>query len=116
MKGDRNYVIAFTNLLYSRGLTCVVIICLLICIIFDIKLSFSSRNLSEEQLNICSEVSKYVDTQPAKEKWQWWGVYKTEKIAIPDNLSEEIIFGGLDKALDKVLAFEKELLVNLKIE
>lgn len=75
----------------------------------DIKLSFSSRNMSEEQLNKCRTISELVDTKPAKDDWQWWVVFKTKKVMIPDDLNKAEIFAGLEKALMEVQVFENGL-------
>ena len=75
----------------------------------DIKLSISSRNMTADQLEICKSISKIVDSKPAKEDWQWWVVFKTEKVAIPDDLDKTTIFDGLNEAYKSIEAFEMSL-------
>lgn len=79
----------------------------------DIKLSFSSRNMSEEQLNKCRTISELVDTKPAKDDWQWWVVFKTAKVTIPEDLNKDAIFAGLDTVLKSVFEFENKLFDEL---
>lgn len=82
----------------------------------DIKLSFSSRNMTEEQLNICRNVTTHVDSKPAKDDWQWWVVFKTEKVSIPEDLNKDTIFAGLDKIFESITTFECKLMKDLDME
>ena len=45
----------------------------------------------------------------AKKDWQWWKIFKTSKILLSDNLDENEVFAGLDKALIEVQKFEEDL-------
>jgi hypothetical protein len=65
--------------------------------------------MSEEQLNKCSAISELVDTKPAKDDWQWWVVFKTAKVSIPEDLNKDAIFAGLSMVLKSVFEFEDKL-------
>lgn len=82
----------------------------------DIKLSFSSRNINDELRNRYNKINNLVEKKQGKKDWQWWVVFKTDKITIPENLDKEIIFHGLDVAFESIKAFEKELINRLEEE
>lgn len=73
------------------------------------QLSFNSKNLSQEQRITLNKINDIVEMKQAKADWQWWKGYKADKIAIPKDLDQEIIFSNLDKALEQILEFERKL-------
>lgn len=75
----------------------------------DIKLSFSSRNMTEDQRNLIYKIGQVINSKPAKENWQWWVAFRTEKVVIPEDLNKEIIFKGLNSALGDISDFEGEI-------
>lgn len=81
----------------------------------SIHLSFSSRNLTDEQRNRLNQINELVTMHQGKADWQWWSAFKTEKIQLPDDLNEEQIFQRLNKAMTKVFSFEAELKQKLEV-
>ena len=78
-----------------------------------IQLSLSSRNASAEFLSVADRINEIVSMKQAKKDWQWWKIFKTTKIQVPDDLNENEIFSGLDKALLAVQKFEEDLAKRL---
>lgn len=74
-----------------------------------LQLSLSSRNASTEFLSIADRINEIVSMKQAKKDWQWWKIFKTSKIQVPDNLDENVIFSRLDDALKQVFEFENDL-------
>ena len=72
--------------------------------------------MSEEQLDKCRVISELVDTKPAKDDWQWWVVFKSAKIKIPDTLNSELIFGDLNALFQSVCIFENNLKAKLEYQ
>ena len=54
-------------------------------------------------------INEIVTMKQAKKDWQWWKIFKTKKIQIPEDLDEETIFVKLDDALKQVFDFENSL-------
>lgn len=78
-----------------------------------IQLSLSSRNASKEFLSVADKINEYVSMKQAKKDWQWWKIFKTTKVQIPEDLDREIIYLRLDEALKQVFEFENELISKL---
>ncbi|MDD6149032.1 MAG: DUF4268 domain-containing protein, partial [Lachnospiraceae bacterium] len=78
-----------------------------------IQLSLSSRNASAEFLSIADRINEIVSMKQAKKDWQWWKIFKTTKIQVPNDLNESEIFSGLDNALLEVQNFEEDLAKRL---
>ncbi|MCR5628145.1 DUF4268 domain-containing protein [Eubacterium sp.] len=80
-----------------------------------IALSFNSKNLIDEQRDTIRKISEIVGrNQP--DNWQWWKAYRSERIEIPDDMNKDVIFANLDKALEEILQFEKNLKSKLDAE
>ncbi|MBQ5561533.1 MAG: DUF4268 domain-containing protein [Lachnospiraceae bacterium] len=80
-----------------------------------IQLSLSSRNASSEFMEMADRINEIVSMKQAKKDWQWWKIFKTSKILLSDNLDENEVFAGLDKALIEVQKFEEDLAHRLNI-
>lgn len=74
-----------------------------------IQLALSSRNATEDFLEICDRVSALPFVRPRKDGWKWWTVFRTESVCIGEAVDKEEIFKNLDLCMEKVLAFEIEL-------
>ena len=81
---------------------------------FKIQLSLNSDNISDKLLAECERINVYFPSRQQKKDWQWRIPYCTKKSKISDEIFEEKIFEQLDKKLDELKAFEKELKVKLK--
>lgn len=79
-----------------------------------IQLSFSSRNITDEQRERLNRINELTSRHQGK-NWQWWIAYKTEKISLPEDLSENQIFHSLDEAMEKVFKFETEVKQRLSL-
>jgi len=81
-----------------------------------IQISFNSRNITKEQRIRLNQINKFTPNHQAKADWIWWLAYKTDRIYVPEDLNQEVFFARLDRAMHKVLEFEKELKQNLEAE
>ncbi len=76
---------------------------------FCINLSLSSRNLTDEQREICDKINEHFPSRQQKSNWQWRTPFATKQVKIDEELSEDKIFEQLDKRLEEVKAFEVKL-------
>ncbi len=77
------------------------------------QMCFNSKNIDESTRRVCNEINKHVSMKQAKTEWLWWKAYKTKKILIPEDFDKELVFKGLDKGLNELLAFEERLVSDL---
>ncbi|MCR4758482.1 MAG: hypothetical protein K5792_11835, partial [Butyrivibrio sp.] len=70
-------------------------------------------NASAEFLSVADKINEIVSMKQAKKEWQWWKIFKTTKIQVPDDLNESEIFSGLDNAFLEVQNFEGDLAKRL---
>lgn len=76
---------------------------------FLMSLTLSSRNLTDEQRDICNKINEHFPSRQQKANWQWRTPFATKQVKIDDELSEEKIFEQLDKKLIELKTFEKKL-------
>lgn len=76
---------------------------------FLMSLTLSSRNLTDEQRDICNKINEHFPSRQQKANWQWRTPFATKQVKIEDELSEEKIFEQLDKKLIELKTFEKKL-------
>ena len=74
-----------------------------------IQLALSSKNATEEFLEICHRVSALPIVRPRKDGWKWWTIFRTESMSISESVDKEEIFEKLDLCMGTVRAFEEEL-------
>ena len=79
-----------------------------------IQFSISSRNATDDFLAICNWINEFYPSKVQKDDWQWRTPFKTQTIAIEDELSKEAIFAGLDACLEGIQAFEADLKQKLE--
>lgn len=79
-----------------------------------IQFSISSRNATDDFLAICDRINEFYPAKFGKEDWQWRTPFKTQTVAIEDELSKEAIFAGLDSCLEEIQAFEADLKQKLE--
>lgn len=82
---------------------------------FLLSLALSSRNLSEEQREICNRINEHFPSRQQKENWQWRTPFATKVVKIDEETTEEKIFEQLDKKLEEIKAFEKKLVEAMEI-
>ena len=76
---------------------------------FLMSLTLSSRNLTDEQRDICNKINEHFPSRQQKANWQWRTPFATKQVKIDEELSEEKIFEQLDKKLLELKAFEEKL-------
>lgn len=79
-----------------------------------IQFSISSRNATDDFLAICDRINEFYPAKFCKEDWQWRMPFKTQTVAIEDELSKKAIFAGLDSCLEEIQAFEADLKQKLE--
>lgn len=74
-----------------------------------IQFSISSRNITEDFRAICDRINEFYPAKFGKEDWQWRTPFKTQTVAIDEELSKDEIFAGLNGCLEEIQAFEADL-------
>ena len=80
-----------------------------------IQLSFSSKNITDNLRERLNQIDKFTPMHQRKIDWQWWKAYKSEKILVPEDLDQDLIFVQLDAAMDNIIEFEIDLKNKLGI-
>ena len=80
-----------------------------------IQLAISSRNATEDFMEMCDRINEHYPSKVQKADWQWRTPFKTSTIEIAEELSKETIFAGLDECLKEKQAFEADLKQKLGI-
>ena len=74
-----------------------------------IQLALSSRNATEDFMDMCDRINEYYPSKVQKAEWQWRTPFKTSTVEIAEELSKEAIFAGLDGCLKEIQNFEVDL-------
>ena len=74
-----------------------------------IQLALSSRNATEDFMDMCDRINEYYPSKVQKADWQWRTPFKTSTVEIAEDLSKEAIFAGLDECLKEIQTFENDL-------
>lgn len=74
-----------------------------------IRLTISSKNITEEFRIICDKVNQFYPAKMGKDDWQWRIPFRTSTVVIDENFSKESIFAALDACANEILAFETDL-------
>lgn len=77
-------------------------------------MTLSSRNLTDEQREICNQINEHLPSKQQKENWQWRTPFATKSVKIDEETSEDKIFEQLDKKLEEVRSFERKLAEAMK--
>ena len=80
---------------------------------FYIQFAFSSKNIPDDLREICDEINVYYPSRHQKENWQWRVHFKTKSSKIDLDTPEEKIHELLNKKLEEVKIFEKNLLTKI---
>ena len=76
---------------------------------FLMSLTLSSRNLTDEERNICDKINEHFPSRQQKANWQWRTPFATKQVKLDEELSEDKIFEQLDKKLVELKTFEEKL-------
>lgn len=76
---------------------------------FLLSLALSSKNLSDEEMNICNKINEHFPSKQQKENWQWRTPFTTKQVKVDEEVSEDKIFEQLDKKLQELKVFETKL-------
>ena len=74
-----------------------------------IQLALSSKEMSEEQIEICDRINEYYPSKSNKPNWQWRTPFRTQTVLFNDLNDKEAIFLKLDSLLPEIDAFEADL-------
>ena len=74
-----------------------------------IQLALSSRNATEDFMDMCDRINEHYPSKVQKAEWQWRTPFKTSTVEIAEALSKEAIFAGLDGCLKEIQNFEVDL-------
>lgn len=81
---------------------------------FLLSLALSSKNLSDEEINICNKINEHFPSKQQKANWQWRTPFTTKQVKINEELSEDKIFEQLDQKLQELKDFEEKLSEAMK--
>lgn len=79
-----------------------------------IQFAINSKNIPEDFRSICDKINTIYPSASNNENWKWRTNYRTNKVQLSEQFSEEELFAGLDRCLEEVRQFEKDLLEKLK--
>ena len=82
---------------------------------FIVSLAVSSHDIPDDLLEMCNRIIAVFPSKIQKNNWQWRKHFATRKIKVDDELNEEKIYQHLDKCLNEVKVFEKELIEKLNL-
>ena len=74
-----------------------------------IQLALSSKEMPQDQLEICDRINELYPSKNNKPEWKWRNPFRTESISIDDVNDKDAIFMKLDECLKSVWKFEEEL-------
>lgn len=74
-----------------------------------IQFSISSRNITEDFRTVCDRINEFYPAKFGKEDWQWRTPFKTQTVAIDEELSKDEIFAALNGCLEEIQDFEADL-------
>ena len=74
-----------------------------------IQLALSSKEMPEEQIEICDRINEYYPSKWNKPNWQWRTPFRTQTVIFNDLNDKEAIFLKLDSLLPEIDAFESDL-------
>ena len=74
-----------------------------------IQFVISSRNATEEFLDLCDRINGFYPAKFHKEDWKWRTHFRTATFHFGDSLSREEIFEKLDRCLEEIQRFETDL-------
>ena len=80
----------------------------------NIKLVLSSEGLSKEEESICNAIAENCSVELLG-GWKWKTVFRTENIAIGDDVDKEKLFKELDESLQAIKMFESNLSKHFKV-
>ena len=74
-----------------------------------IQLALSSKEMPEEQIEICDRINEYYPSKWNKPNWQWRTPFRTQTVILNDLNDKEAFFLKLDSLLPEIDAFESDL-------
>lgn len=74
-----------------------------------IKLTISSRNITDEFRTICDNVNNYYPAKLSKKDWKWRTPFKTTTIELGEKLNKATIVAKLDSCMQEIITFELDL-------
>ncbi len=78
------------------------------------QMTINSKNITDDFRKRCDELNEVSVRKYSKDEWQWWKIYRSERIELPEELDKGEIFRSLDKAIEDVFSFEKDIKMRLE--
>lgn len=76
---------------------------------YFMQFMLSSKNMTDEQKNICDKISAKYEPKVKKDNWQWRTCYSTDFVTVDEELSEKEIKNNLDSMFAEIKEFEKNV-------
>lgn len=74
-----------------------------------VQLAFSSKQLPEDQVDICDRITEHFAPKKNNPEWQWRTPFRTTTHSFSTELNKDEIYEQLDACLEEIQAFEEEL-------
>ena len=81
----------------------------------EMMLTINSKDIQDDLRIMCDLINDVCSSKKQKNNWQWRKLFATRKIKVDDELNEEKIYHQLDRCLNEVKVFEKELIKKLNL-
>lgn len=81
----------------------------------EMMLTINSKDIPDDLRIMCDRINDVCSSKKQKNNWQWRKLFATRKIKVDDELNEEKIYHQLDRCLNEVKVFEKELIKKLNL-
>lgn len=81
----------------------------------DMMLTINSKDIPDDLRIKCNRINDVFPFKVQKTNWKWRTRTFSQKIKVDDELNEKKIYQQLDKCLDEVKLFEKELIEKLNL-
>ena len=73
------------------------------------QFALSGKNMPADLKAVCERIDDYYPFLEEGKNWYWNQPFKTEKIAIPKDMSEDAIKQILEDQFNQLMTFEKQL-------
>lgn len=79
-----------------------------------IQLALSSKEMTQDQLELSDRINAVYPSKYDKPDWQWRTPFRTETISFDDLTDKEEVFARLDESLQSIRIFEEDLQQKLQ--
>ena len=74
-----------------------------------IQLAFSSKEMPQNQFELCERINNIYSSKNDKRHWHWRAPFRTETVCFDDLSNKDSVFTRLDENMQSIQEFEKDL-------